>query len=147
MEELPGRWDRIKRIFESAMDLAPTHRDQFLSEACAGDDALRREVESLLAAHEEAGDFIESPPAEAMQLAAELKPVLPYKNLGPYRLIELISSGGMGSVYRAERDDDEFRRRVAVKVIGRGMNTEFILHPASLCFSMEGLRLMGSPTL
>lgn len=121
------KWERIKQIFESALEVESQRRSQFLAEACAGDEELRREVESLLAAHEAAGDFIESPPAEALQVAKGLEAAPSYERLGPYRLLERVGSGGMGWVYRAERDDEEFRKQVAIKVVSRGRNTEFIL--------------------
>jgi serine/threonine protein kinase len=74
-----------------------------------------------------AGDFIESPPPEALQVAKGLEAAPSYGRLGLYRLLERVGSGGMGSVYRAERDDEEFRKQVAIKVVSRGMNMEFIL--------------------
>ncbi len=123
----PEKWARVTQIFESALETEPQHRDQFVEEACAGDEELRREVDSLLEAHEEAGDFIESPPAEAFQVAQGLGTGPSYERLGPYRLLERVGSGGMGAVYRAERDDEEFRKQVAIKIVSRGLNTEFIL--------------------
>ncbi len=124
---LPEKWQRIKRIFESAAELEPERREAFILEACAGDEEMAGELRSLLTAHESAGEFIQAPAAESVAIAEHLDSALPYERLGPYRLLERIGAGGMGSVYLAERDDKEFRKRVAIKVVSRGMNTDFIL--------------------
>jgi len=121
------RWDRVKEIFEAALGLEPGRRAPFLAEACADDEELLREVESLLDAHEAAGTFIEDLSNEAAQLAENFELAPPYQRLGPYLLLGRIGVGGMGSVYRAVRDDEAFQKQVAVKIVSRGMNTEFIL--------------------
>ncbi len=58
------RWKQIKEVYDRALDLCGNERDGFLAEACGDDDDLRREVESLLAAHEDAGTFLQSPAVE-----------------------------------------------------------------------------------
>ena len=70
----PGRWRRVKEIFQSALDRAPGQRSAFLSEACGLDKALRKEVESLVASHERDGSFIDSPAYQtvARELAENL---------------------------------------------------------------------------
>jgi serine/threonine protein kinase len=99
-------------------------------DTCGEDTALRQEVAELLASYEDAGDeFLDRPDRDESALEAFAAAVDPLvgKLAGPYRLIEEIGQGGMGSVYRAVRADDNLKRNVAVKVIRRGMNSEFIL--------------------
>jgi tetratricopeptide (TPR) repeat protein len=110
------RWQRVEEVFNKAAELASKIRGAFLDEACAGDEALRREVESLLAHDTEGDDTL----AQSVALAQELDAV------GPYRLLERIGEGGMGVVYRAVRGRD-FEKQVAVKLVKRGMDTDFIL--------------------
>ena len=108
-----------ERLFHSALGSAPAERAAFLARSCAGRSELRREVESLLAAHDAAGAFLDEP-ASALQLAARdgaarLSAELLGTRLGPFRLLRLIGEGGMGSVYEAE--GEEPRRRVALKIL------------------------------
>ena len=75
----PERWQKAKEIFHAALDRAPAERSVFLANACDGDEALRHEVESLIASHEKDGSFIDSPAYEAAAEAivnekAEFKP-------------------------------------------------------------------------
>ena len=88
----------------------------------SGNAELRAEVESLLRSHEEAGTFIEEPVAAAPKLAPPLPDSLSVgADVGPYRIVQLIAEGGMGSVYQAVRVDDLYRKVVAIKVIRRGV--------------------------
>jgi serine/threonine protein kinase/tetratricopeptide (TPR) repeat protein len=126
----PDRWPELDRLFGAVLDCAPEARDEFVLQACRGDEALRRELESLLASHLGASNFLEHSVFHiGMQLVAAHDAMsLLGRRLGPYRLVALIGSGGMGAVYLAARDDAEFQKRVAIKVIKRGMDTDFILH-------------------
>jgi TolB-like protein/lipoprotein NlpI len=115
------RWERVRRLFFSALDCAPEERPRLLDLACDGDASLRKDVESLLESHEEAGDFLESPVAPD-QLKAALEaheaavPALaPGRRLGPYEVVGLLEIGGMGEVYRAR--DSRLHRDVALKVM------------------------------
>ncbi len=124
--------DKIKAIFLEAMALDPTARARFLAEKCGGDDSLRREVEELIRADAEAENPM-SRPAIAQQ-ATDFFAALPEtadpligQMIGAYRLTAELGRGGMGAVYLAERADGEFRRQVAVKLVKRGMDSDFIL--------------------
>ncbi len=126
---LPSRMASLKELFHSARDLPVEERGAFLEQACGGDDALRREINALLESDRAAGDFIAGGPA---QLAAELFGSAPDaadlgRTIGQYRLLECIGSGGMGTVYLAERADEQFEMRVAIKLIKRGMDTDAVL--------------------
>src|SRR5947209_6166420 len=105
----PDRWRRIKEILETGLRLSGNERLDYVGRACGDDAQLREEVQSLIDAYEESGDALEiAPRAPADPLIGSL--------LGPYRVAELIGSGGMGSVYRAERADNVYQKEVAVKV-------------------------------
>lgn len=82
----PERWEQIKELFHSALERAPAQRAAFLDDACAGDEEVRKEVESLIASHEKTGSFIDAPAFEATaQLLAEEKPELePGQRIGHY---------------------------------------------------------------
>ncbi|HTM47658.1 MAG TPA: tetratricopeptide repeat protein [Bryobacteraceae bacterium] len=125
----PERWQQIKAIFQTAADLESGPRAAYLDEACAGADDLRREVEALLAASSEAEDFIESPALEehAGTLAARLPDPIIGQRVGHFRVTGEIGRGGMGVVYRAVRDDEHFEQQVAIKIVQRGMDTDFIV--------------------
>ena len=110
------QWPKIKEIVGEALERAPGERPAFLDQACAQDGELRAEVESLLAAHADAGGLSESPLVEstAADSAEDLK------TIGPYRLIQRLGVGGMGQVWLAEQTEP-VRRRVALKLIRAGM--------------------------
>jgi eukaryotic-like serine/threonine-protein kinase len=111
--------DRIESIFDEALDRPPDTRDAFVAEACAGDDHLLAEVQALLAAHERDGSPLDR---GAAGIAASLLDDHEQRHgearrIGPYRVLRELGRGGMGVVYLAERDDGQFRRRVAVKLL------------------------------
>jgi serine/threonine protein kinase len=113
----PEAWRQAKHIFEQALDQESGARDAFIRQSCAGDPALYEEVASLLASHEEAGDAFLSPLIEASDTDR-----MEGRQLGPYRILHRIGHGGMGAVYLAERADEQFRRRVALKLVRPGLD-------------------------
>jgi hypothetical protein len=122
----PERWQAIGELFDQAL-AAPTGERPALIDRVP-DDEVRREVRSLVASHNAAGGFVQKRIHVALESfhrtsAAAGAP----SRVGPYRLVRELGRGGMGAVFLAERDDDEYRAQVAVKLVRPGMDTEFIL--------------------
>jgi serine/threonine protein kinase len=136
----PERWRRVETVFQTALDVAPENRKRFLAEACAGDEALYLEVERLIERYDAADQFLEQPAVDLKQFAGhELSTPHPEDihgsahglksgaRVGAYRVLRELGRGGMGAVYLAERAEGDFRKFVAVKVVKRGMDTDFVL--------------------
>ncbi len=160
----PERWQKIERLCYSALNEKKSARAAFLEQACAGDEALRRAVELLLAQHEKDDDFLEVP---AMEVAAKVlardqqddssglppatsggtaaDPASAEKiSFGPYRLIQRLGEGGMGEVWLAEQSKP-VRRRVALKLIKVGMDTREVV--ARFDSERQALALMDHPAI
>lgn len=120
-----ARHAAVKQLLLDAMEFRGQEREEFLSRQCAGDVDLRREVEELLTAAEDEDDFLEQP-LFCVPAAVDVESLAGHR-LGPYRLVGVIGRGGMGAVYSAEREDGEFSRQVAIKVMRRGLHSEELL--------------------
>jgi eukaryotic-like serine/threonine-protein kinase len=107
------RWQRVKTVLGAALERPAEAREAFLREACGEDDGLRREVESLLAARTEAGDFLSEP--ARLDEAVSSPRLATGMRLGPYEVVSFLGAGGMGEVYKAK--DTRLDRTVAIKVL------------------------------
>ena len=123
---MPEKWDQVKELFTLALERDPEERSDFLRQACAGDDSLRTEVESLLSSFDGTATFLEDCPASDL-LSAQSRTVTG-KKIGAYRIIREIGQGGMAVVYLGERDDQNYRKQVAIKMVKPGIDTEQVLH-------------------
>ncbi|MCD9187456.1 MAG: protein kinase [Pyrinomonadaceae bacterium] len=140
----PELWQKIESIFQNALDLPAGKRAIFVAEQCGTDLVLKKEVEKLLADYDSAESFIESPVwTDSHFLNSSAKKVISKsldeesqelkeeffigKKIGSYRIVEEIGRGGMGAVFLAERADGEFSQKVAIKLIKRGMDSDFIV--------------------
>lgn len=124
-----ARFRRAEEIYFEVVELPRSERARVILNACAGDETLRTEVESLLA-HSDAGSRFLATPAIGADLVASIANDSPAtdellgSSVGPYRIERRIASGGMGTVYLASRADAQFTQQVAVKVVKRGMDSE-----------------------
>src|ERR1044071_8880858 len=117
-------WQQIREVFHAAVELPAAERERYLDNACT-DAAMRREVESLLKSHQDAGDLLEVP---AMKLSdipkSDSDDPWVGNSIGNYQVIAKIGQGGMGTVYRAMRVDDHYFKQVAIKVVRTGVGNE-----------------------
>ncbi|MGA7317322.1 MAG: protein kinase [Silvibacterium sp.] len=137
---MPSQRERLKDLFGAALELKPEDRTAFLNRECNGDAELRSELEALIAAHADAGSFLEHP----TQDIREVLDAAPKLIIGPYHLLELIGEGGMGQVWLAEQRHP-VRRRVAIKLIKAGMDTREIV--ARFESERQALALMDHPAI
>jgi WD40 repeat protein/serine/threonine protein kinase len=125
----PERWQQLKTAFDQALQLGPLERLGYIEEVCALDPELRKEIESMLAAHDNVRDEFLNTPAAGLDAFQDLGGADPWvgRRIGPYQLVREIGSGGMGEVYLAIRVDAEFDQEVAVKLIRSGQDSAAVV--------------------
>jgi serine/threonine protein kinase/tetratricopeptide (TPR) repeat protein len=135
------QWARVKELFGAALELEPSQREAFLREACGGDgdEGLRAEVESLLAAHDQPGLLSANPWQNDL-----LKDMQASKSIGPYELIRKLGEGGMGQVWLAEQTAP-VRRQVALKLIRAGLYDEALFQRFQS--ERQSLAMMDHPAI
>jgi serine/threonine protein kinase len=119
----------LEAIFFAALEKGPGERSAYLNDACAGDADLRSRVERMLAAQPEVGSFLESPPeplVHGTSQTVDQPAARPGIQIGPYKLLEQIGEGGMGTVWMAQQSEP-VRRLVAVKLIKAGMDSRQVI--------------------
>src|SRR5262245_44357050 len=119
---------KAKAIFLDALERpGPEELRRYLEGACGGDGALRARVEELLRAHHDAGSFLEAPaPPPATTVAEAPAGERPGTNIGPYKLLQPIGEGGMGTVFLAEQTRP-VHRKVALKIIKPGLDSAQVI--------------------
>ncbi|UCD24208.1 MAG: serine/threonine protein kinase, partial [Gemmatimonadota bacterium] len=122
----PERYEQIEEVFASALERPVEGREQFVAQACGRDEDLAREVMSLLESADSAGDYFADLAHRAhVPTVDESEPDrLQGSRIGKYRLVQLIGRGGMGAVYLAERDDQQFEMQTALKILPVGLESE-----------------------
>jgi len=118
------RWRQIQGLFEEALEIPSAGRETFLKDRCGDDESLIQEVLSLLAADGGQHSLLDNQVSDMVSLSKPKE--LLGSTIGPYKIVETIASGGMGTVYLAERADGQFDRKVAVKLVRHGMDSEVI---------------------
>src|SRR6266571_505532 len=134
--------ESLKEIFGQALQIkSAAERETYLARACHGEPELRRQVDSLLRAHEQAGDFL----SQTMPLPSSDFEIQPLGTLiGRYKLLEKIGEGGFGVVYMAEQQVP-VQRKVALKIIKPGMDTREVI--ARFEAERQALALMDHPNI
>ena len=130
MTMTPERWQRVKTLFDSALELPVDARAGWLAAEVPQDSGMQIEVQRLLEAHAVEPDRFESAPAVSLReliRPADAPASRAGSMAGPYRLTSEIGRGGMGMVFEAYRDDDQYQKRVAVKTLFPGHDSELIL--------------------
>jgi tRNA A-37 threonylcarbamoyl transferase component Bud32 len=122
------RWEQVKALFAAALEQPSDERERFIAQAC-DDESIRSEVVSLLQAHEETDGFIERPALEQAGLASPSAPPEAWlgRRLGAWRIIGEIGHGGMSRVYKAVRDDAQYEKEAAIKVLRPGLDSHLLL--------------------
>src|SRR5215469_9319064 len=147
MDMTPAEWNRVKELFQTALDLDPSQRVAFLAENCH-DDQIRTEVERLLRNYQEAASFFNDPALNPLwedrttegssdSRAASTLFTSPFeteeekpmtgRRLGAYKVVRCIGQGGMAAVFLATRADDEYQKQVAIKLVHQGLDSRELL--------------------
>ena len=118
----------VESIFDAALSQPSANRDAWVSGACSGDVELKREVDTLLAAHVRAGGILDVPAIRIAAASTDETGDVAFiaERLGPYQLVREVGRGGMGRVFLAVRDDAQFEQRVAIKILDRGFSPELV---------------------
>jgi len=117
------RWQRTKQLLEEAIALNANERSSFLDRTCEGDNDLRREVDSLLSSHEQAGTAFLKNPAMSLKGPPVATNAHTGRRIGVYQIVEEIGHGGMGEVYRGFRADGQYTKEVAIKLVRGGYDS------------------------
>jgi len=117
----------VKSVFEQALDIDLKKRQKFLNEKCGDDEELKKEVLSLLDAHNQTDDFLEIPPNIKGKKSHPEKDQFIGTRIGNYLIEAEAGVGGMGIVYRGKRDDKEFEHKVAIKILRQQFNSEYVI--------------------
>ena len=147
-------WERVKQLFEAALELESSQWPAFLDKNCE-DESLRRQIEQLLLNYKDAGSFLDEPvfesgnaaPTEAMSkstpedfrrhnaecpealaTATSVQDPMVGRQFGAYKVIRQLGRGGMAVVYLAERADHEFRKQVAIKIVQPGLDSHDLIN-------------------
>lgn len=131
----PERWRQIEDVFARTEGLSPEEAEVFLDRECGADQELRREVEALLRNEPKSGALLKNMVEQAAglltasgkRMAADHSGQRLGMRIGHYRLLQVIGRGGMGVVYLAERDDEQYHKKVALKLVQQGHDTKFVL--------------------
>jgi eukaryotic-like serine/threonine-protein kinase len=123
------RWNTVKEIFNKACELSPGDRRAYLKKACGGDTGLETEIRDLLRMDGATSTLLDGIPGYDID-PPDGNPVEPAasERIGPYKILEELGSGGMGVVYLVERADRHYNKRMALKLVKRGMDTDEVLH-------------------
>jgi len=122
---MPELWEQVKEIVVQALEEREEERRAFVRRACGENAALLAEVESLLLHYDQADSLLENSPAANLLSFPAF--TMAGKKIGAYRIIREIGRGGMAVVYLGERDDQSYRKQVAIKMVKAGIDTEQVL--------------------
>jgi serine/threonine protein kinase/TolB-like protein/Flp pilus assembly protein TadD len=143
----PTRDGRSAEILERALELTGEARAAYLEGACGADEALQAEIRSLLAAHDEAGEFMSAPTSPLGQAdVTKAGPLTegPGTVIGRYKILQAIGEGGFGAVYMAQQTEP-VKRKVALKIIKLGMDTKQVIGRFEA--ERQALALMDHPNI
>ncbi|MCH7847728.1 MAG: serine/threonine protein kinase, partial [Planctomycetes bacterium] len=139
-----SRVDRAAAILDRALELNSPEREAYIQGACGDDVELRQEVQAMLRAHEEAGDFLAAPTNENTATIPSFPNEKPGTIIDRYKILQLIGEGGFGAVYMAEQQKP-VKRRVALKIIKLGMDTKQVI--ARFEAERQALAMMDHPNI
>ena len=121
-----SHWEKVKRLFSAAAELPREERAGWLARESGGDAALIAEVQSLLDAHEQPGAFLDTVTHELRAQAFGIQSTALNRigaRIGAYRVVGVLGTGGMGDVFKAVRDDDQYQAEVAIKLMRADMRS------------------------